>query len=348
MKILFSGGGTLGSVTPLLAMKESIEEEFDDVEFVWVGTPNGPEEGLVSREDIRFYSISSGKLRRYLSLKNFTDFFKFIIGLFQSFNILRKEKPDICITTGGFVSVPVHMIAWVLDIKSWVHQQDVQPGLANKIMAKFASKVTTATEKSLKHFSKEKTECIGNPVRKDIYEGSAERARKLFNLERNKPVIFALGGGTGAKEINQLVTDNIEDLASNVQIIHITGPERDDSVAKKLEKQYKDYHAYTFLDEEIKHAYAAADLVVCRAGFGTLTELVALEKPAILIPKKGHQQRNAELFQDSNNIKVYRSDKDFIEVVKRIFKNSYKLEQKNIFPIVKAGKVKDILNKIII
>ena len=316
MKILFSGGGTLGSVTPLMAIKDMLDG--DDFEFSWIGTKDGPEKRLVKQENINFRSISSGKLRRYWSLKNFTDLFRFVFGLFQSFLILRQEKPDVCITTGGYVSVPVHIAAWILGIKSWVHQQDVQPGWANRIMAKFATKVTTATQDSIKYFPKDKTECIGNPVRKEIYSGSKDRAREVFNLREDRPVIFVVGGGTGAREINNLIGENIEGLVDLAQIIHITGPERDDSKAKKLEQEYQDYHTYKFLDEEMKHVYAVADLVICRAGFGTLTELVALKKPAILVPKEGHQEKNADYFKGIEGVKL--SSNNLNKKVKKLIK----------------------------
>lgn len=295
-KILFSGGGTLGSTTPLLAIQEKLDHSKHD--FIWIGTRFGPEEKLIEDKQIKFYQIFSGKIRRYFSVKNLIDPFKALIGLFQSMYILIREKPDVCISAGGFISVPVHLSAWLLNIPTWVHQQDVQPGLSNKIMAKFANKVTVALEESQKHFSNPNTECIGNPVREGVFQGREEGAKRLLNLQLDKPVIMALGGGTGAEEVNELILGSIEDL-DGFEIIHITGPMRDSREAKKIEENYSNYHSEEFLGGNMKHAYSAADFVVCRAGFSTLSELTALNIPAVLVPKEGHQQLNAKVFSDS-------------------------------------------------
>ena len=173
MKILFSGGGTLGPVTPLLAIQEMIKKEHD-AKFVWVGTKKGPEKALVQKEGIGFLSIYSGKLRRYLSFYNVIDIFKILIGFFQSLKIMWKEDPDLCISAGGYISVPVHWAAWLSGTSTWVHQQDVAIGLANRLMAPFAKIVTTALEENASGFSKKKTVWLGNPVRQEILRGKKE------------------------------------------------------------------------------------------------------------------------------------------------------------------------------
>jgi len=182
MKILFSGGGTLGPVTPLLGIYEAVKTKYPQAEFVFVGTKNGPERQLVEKYNIKFITISSGKWRRYFSGWNFFDWFKILFACLQSSVLLLKEKPSIVITAGGFVSVPVHLAAWLHGIPSWVHQQDTRVGLANKIMARFATQITVALKDSIKFFSSKKTVWLGNPVRADIYLGSLENARNVFNL----------------------------------------------------------------------------------------------------------------------------------------------------------------------
>lgn len=339
MKVLFSGGGTLGSVSPLIAIQEAVQDGSD---FIWIGTRFGPEKNIIEEGDIRFYQIFSGKIRRYFSFKNFLDPFKVIIGLIQSLYILSKEKPDVCVTAGSFVSIPVHLAAWILGVPTWVHQQDVKPGLSNKIMARFADKVTVSLEDSVKNFSSS-TECIGNPVREEIYQGREERAKDIFNIESEKPVIFALGGGTGAEEINDLILGSLNSL-DDFEIIHIVGPKRDSKKAFQTEQQYKNYHVFEFLGDEIKHAYKIADIVVCRAGFSTLTELSALEIPAILVPKEGHQEKNAEVFCQSDNF-LDLKEKDFKKSIEKLLSGD-KFENKKTLKITKRDKIKEILNEL--
>ncbi len=288
MKILFSGGGTLGPVTPLLALYENLKDQSEH-EFLWVGTKNGPEKKLVDHEGIRFFILPESKLRRYFSLQTFTDIFLFLGAFFQSIVLLKKEKPDVCISAGGYVSVPIHWAAILLGIPTWIHQQDVVVGLANRLMSAGATLITLALEKTVSKFPKEKTQLLGNPVRPSIFLGSREEAFRVFSLDPHLPVIFATGGGTGSEKINVLVAQLAFELSDQVQIIHLTGKER-----KTLEPTMplSHYHTYEFLDDTMALAYAAADIVISRGGFGTLSELSALSKAAIVIPKTGHQEEN--------------------------------------------------------
>ncbi len=191
MKILFSGGGTLGPVTPLLALHETINV-MEPLEFVWVGTKNGPEKVLVKKSGIRFLTLPSSKLRRYFSLQTFVDIFVFVQAFVQAIFLLRREKPQVCIYAGGYVSVPLHCAAWILGIPTWVHQQDVEVGLANRLMAPMATLITVALETSVAHFSKKKTRMLGNPVRPSIFLGNKNRALQKFGLEPHLPVLLPL------------------------------------------------------------------------------------------------------------------------------------------------------------
>jgi UDP-N-acetylglucosamine--N-acetylmuramyl-(pentapeptide) pyrophosphoryl-undecaprenol N-acetylglucosamine transferase len=302
MKILFSGGGTLGPVTPLLAIKESIDEEHANARYIWVGTKNGPEQSFLEQSEVPFYAISSGKLRRYVSFWNVVDLFKIATGFVQSYVLLRQEKPDVCVSAGGFVSVPVHWAAYLLGIPTWVHQQDVRVGLANRLMAPMATKITTVLESHVDLFGKKRSSWLGNPIREEILSGSKKEAKKLFDLDDKLPVVFATGGGTGSLRVNQMVVDSLESLKGKAQIIHLTGKSRSQDLAKNAEKHFENYHVYTFFADEMKHAYAAADVVVSRGGFGTLSELAALEKPSILVPKTGHQDENVFFLSDNNAV----------------------------------------------
>ncbi len=291
MKILYSGGGTLGPVTPLIAIHDALKRE-EDYKAVWIGTQDGPEDKLVRGVGIRFYTIPSGKLRRYFSLKNISDLNRIFNGFFHSFIILWRENPDVCVSTGGFVSVPVHLAAWFLGIPTWIHQQDVRVGLANKLMAPMAKQITTVMRESVASFPRRKTVQLGNPIRESVMAGSTEEARKLFGIANDLPVVLAVGGGTGAEAINVRVDEAISHLDGVANMIHVTGRTRDQSRAKRASELFATYHAFPLLTDELPHAYALADVIVCRGGFGTMTELAALHKAMIVIPKAGHQQDN--------------------------------------------------------
>lgn len=304
MKILLSGGGTLGSVTPLIAIVEALESRSSPTqkfEFYWLGTRRGTEKELVKKYNIKFKPIFSGKLRRYFSLLNFIDPILIVFGFFQSLIVLNRFKPDIVLSAGSYVSVPVVWAASLLGNPILIHQQDIETGLANKLMARFAKKITVTFEQSLKEFPADKIIWTGNPVRADIFRGDKERAIIKFNLEKDLPAILIMGGGTGAKTLNDLVSKIIPELAGFCQIIHLTGRDKSVNIKWIDEKNRNRYHQYEFLTDDLRDAYAVSQIVVSRAGLGTLTELANLEKPTILIPlPETHQEINANYFKDKN------------------------------------------------
>ena len=307
MKVLLSGGYTLGPVTPLLAIRETIQEKYPEAEFVWVGTKTGPEKKLLEEINIKFIPITAGKFRRYLSLVNIFDIIRVVIGFFQSLKILWQENPDMCISAGGFVSVPVHLAAWIFGIPTWIHQQDIRIGLSNRIMAPLSRVVTTSVEKNVKKFSQRKTLWLGNPVRQDILQGNKKKAQEIFHLKSDLPVVFATGGGTGSAKVNQMIVESMQHLSGFVQIIHLSGKERPQELVERAKKHFPDYQVYQFFTEEMKQAYAIADIVVSRGGFGTLSEIAALGKVAIIIPKPGHQEDNVE-FLEKNKAAIFVSE----------------------------------------
>lgn len=298
----------MGSVSPLLALAEVFHEVRGAAvdTFFWIGTLQGPERHVVELEQIPFQGISSAKLRRYASFANFIDVFRFVRGYQEARNILKHFKPDIVLTAGGYVSVPVARAAHQLKIPYFVHQQDILPGLANRIMAKHATRITIAFPGSLEHFPKAKTILTGNPVRQAVLHGSKTKAREIFGFHDRVPVILCMGGGTGAVALNQFIVQSLVSLTQRYQILHLTG------VAKEIPFEQLPvlppfqrirYKQYSFLEEDMKHAYALADLIICRAGISTATELVYLGKPAIIIPIPGsHQVANAEWFYKQNAI----------------------------------------------
>lgn len=289
MKILFSGGGTLGPVTPLLAVIEELRAQKVVAEIFWIGTAGGVELPLLRSYGVTTFIIPAGKLRRYFSWLNFVDGINILRGLVSAYGLLKKIKPNIVVTTGGFVSVPVHYAAALQGIPQIVHQQDVEIGLANRLMSWVATKITVSIEAQTKLFAARKVEWIGNPVRRSVLEVEREAAQKLFKLDPALPTVFVFGGGTGSEIINVATEEMAEEASGQFQIIHVTGTRQP---GKDL--RYPQYHPYPFFVREMGSAYAAADLVVGRAGFSTISELAAWGKPAILIPKHAtHQEKNA-------------------------------------------------------
>ena len=340
-KIILTGGGTGGSVTPLLALAD----KFDKNNLLWIGTENGLEKNMIESEGIRFISIKSGKLRRYFDWKNFSDLFLIIFGFFQSFTILLKIKPGLVMTAGSFVSVPVVWAAWILRIPVLIHQQDVRPGLANKLMAPFARIITVTFEKSLGDYGK-KAVWTGNPARRSLeIPRNKKQETSHFDLNDDIPTILILGGGTGSMAINKLVEESLDELTKFCQIIHVAGRGKMPSVKNE------NYKAFEFLGtEQMAEAYAVSDIVISRAGMGTLTELSHLGKPAIIIPMPdSHQEDNASIFKEKEAA-VILGQKDlksdvFLQEVGNLLNNDGMKEKlsQNIKKVIKSGADETIL-----
>jgi len=303
MRIVLSGGGTGGSVMPLLAVAEEIKKQEPSAEFLFVGTRKGvPEKELVQNVGMTYRAIFSGKLRRYFSLKNLVDPFLILFGFFQSVFLILKFRPQAILSAGGFVAVPLSLAGWLLGVPIFIHQQDIVPGLANRIIVPLARRITVSFSVSMENFEKKKTVLTGNPVRPEIFQGKKEEAVKIFGLEENVPVLLVKGGSTGAKDLNELIFKIIPQLTNFCQIIHLTGPGKM-IIGEKADQTR--HHQAEFLIKEMADVYQVADLVVCRAGLGTLTELSILRKPIILVPiPDSHQEVNAEYFQKEADVIV--------------------------------------------
>lgn len=354
-KLILTGGGTMGSVTPLLAVAEEIKKQIPDAEFLWLGTKSGPEKKMMEKADIAFKTIPSGKLRRYFSGWNFIDPFFILAGFLKSLWIILKFKPRIILSAGGFVGVPVIWAGWLLRVPSLVHQQDVRPGLANKLTAWFAKIVTVAFSDSLKYFPK--ATVTGNPVRQEIFLGQKEKAIDFFKLEKDLPTLLVLGGGTGALELNKIVVRAAPELLKFCQVLHVTGGRFDELTkfeAEALQKENLRYHVFDFLIEPLKDAYAVSDLVISRAGMGTLTELAALGKPTILVPiPKSHQEDNAYYFKRNNAVFLLEqknlTSEILTETVRELINNKIELENlsRNIKNVLKSGAAEAIIKKVL-
>ena len=252
---------------------------------------------FVEEEKIPFYTITTARFPRYVSIEWMLLPFRFVAACLQACGILLRERPNLIASAGGYTSVPVVLMAWFFGIPSWIHQSDVIPVMTNRILAPFATVITVAWNQTHFAFSKSKTHVIGNPVRSSVLHGSSDRAKKLFAMDASKPTVLVFGGGGGARWLNHLMKDIWQELSLVANVIHVTGKGKGDEHATSLKHHY---HVAEYLTDDMKDALALADLVVCRAGTGTITELAALKKAAILIPLPHHtQQANAEVVKDA-------------------------------------------------
>jgi UDP-N-acetylglucosamine--N-acetylmuramyl-(pentapeptide) pyrophosphoryl-undecaprenol N-acetylglucosamine transferase len=279
------------------------------LKLLYIGSRGGMEKAMVAKINVPYKGIFCGKLRRYFSLRNFFDFFKTPIGIIQAFFILLMFKPNVVFCKGGYVSFPVSFGAWLARKKVILHESDLVPGLANRLSAKFASKILVSFDETQKYFHKKDVINTGNPVRKWLNTGNSEEAKKITNLTGSLPVILFMGGSQGADFINNLVWKNLKKLTAEFQIIHICGAKK--AMAVKEDR----YFCTEFAGEELKHYYALADLVVSRAGANTLAEIEYIKKPSILIPiglnaSRGDQIGNANVFTQNHPAKIHH-EKDF-------------------------------------
>lgn len=348
MRIILCGGGTIGSVSPLIAIYEEIKKQQPNAEFLWLATRKGPEEKLIANYQIPLKRIVSAKLRRYFNFKNFFIPFLIIIAFFQALWLIFQFKPQAVVSAGGFVAVPVTWAAWLLRRPTLIHQQDVRPGLANKLMAPFADIITITFKKSLNNFPAQKTHLVGNPVRADILNGGREEGYKFFKFDSNLPTILIMGGGTGALNLNNLVLASLPELVSFCQVIHLTGG-RLDKIA-----EHSRYRSFDFLTDQLKNAYAITDLVISRAGLSALSELAVLQKPAIIIPIPGsHQEENAIEFFRNNAVAVLKevdlTPENFTLAVKQLLFDKAELGKlsRNIGKIMPVDAAQKIVEMII-
>ncbi len=286
MRIVCAGGGTLGPVTPLLAVVDALRRQDPSLEVVWFGTSNGPERALVEFAGIIFYTLPAGKWRRYWSWHNITDTFLIVAGFFKALVWFIFHKTEAVLTAGAYVAVPVGLAAWVARVPLCIHQQDVRPSLTNIILRKLASVITVTFFESCKYFPQGVV--TGNPVRPEfLHPLSQLQAREQLGLQVNRPVVLIMGGGTGAEFLNNLVASSLGELLSQAQVLHLTGR------GKFAAPQHTGYHPLPFTTKTLP-LLVAADVVITRAGMGTLTELATLGKCAIVIPMpQSHQEANA-------------------------------------------------------
>ena len=279
LSIVFTGGGTAGHVTPNLALINAFKEDGWSIDYV--GSANGIEKQMIEAIGVPFHAVSSGKLRRYFSLKNILDPFKIIAGVMQSFCLFHKLKPDVVFSKGGFVAFPVVVGAWLNRIPIIAHESDMSPGLANRLSFPFVNKICLTFDAAKKHFKNQnKIEVTGTPIRQQLFNGSRMKGLELCGFNDEKPCILVIGGSLGAGSINLSVRAALSELTKKFQVIHICGKGKVDNLLKGLSS----YCQFDYVNEELADLFAAATIIISRAGANSLYEILALGKPHVLIP----------------------------------------------------------------
>lgn len=329
MKILFTGGGTVGHISPIIAITREVKKiyqkrdiaklpispkgEREKLYFYYLGPEDEFAKALLSKEEIKTKTILTGKIRRYLGWKSFFSnlidvLFKIPLGILQAFFYLFWLSPDLIFSKGGYGSIPAVISGWILRVPIFLHESDIVPGLSNRFLSRFASEIFVSFP-GTKYLSPQKMILVGNPIRTEIMEGKREEAKKLFQLAGRKPVILILGGSQGSQRINDRIIEILPDLLKSFEVLHQCGKKNFKQVQAEAklvvaEDLRRYYHLFSFLkEEELKQAYAVADLIVSRAGSGTIFEIAGVGKPAILIPleeaAQNHQLKNAYFYAKS-------------------------------------------------
>jgi len=305
MKIVLTGGGTGGHLFPLVAVADFLKNKYSDqnIEFVFYGPRGKMERNIMTKHNIKQRKIASGKLRRYFSWRYLVDAIKFPLGLLQSMFYLLIDMPDVVFAKGGYASVPVVLIAWLYRIPILIHESDAQPGMANQFIANFAKKIAVSFERAKIHLPASKVIVTGTPVSERVLNGDAKEGMRILGMKKVvKPVVLILGGSQGARFINRQILKMLKPLVKEFQVIHQTGRNNYEEVVREAQRKgfklgASDYYPVAFINEEIKHFFALADVVISRAGSTSISEIAANGKPAILVPithsANNHQRLNA-------------------------------------------------------
>ncbi|AYV70682.1 undecaprenyldiphospho-muramoylpentapeptide beta-N-acetylglucosaminyltransferase [Bacillus sp. PK3-056] len=344
-KIVFTGGGSAGHVTPNIAIINELNKQYWDISYI--GSKAGIEKDLIAKIDIPYYSISSGKLRRYLSKENIKDIFKVMKGCYDARKILKKIKPNVVFSKGGFVSVPVVIAARQLKIPVILHESDLTPGLANKLSVRFASKIFTSFEETLHYLPKEKSKAIGSPIRKEILTGSASKGKFFLGFTSHKPILTIMGGSLGAKKINEIVRDNLDTLLQSYQIVHLCGKGN----LSEDHAGINGYKQFEYVYNELADILAATEFVITRGGSNSIFEFLALKIPMLIIPltkqqSRGDQILNGKVFTENGYSYMIEEEaltkEHFLHTLKQMQENKQGMAEK-----MEKNKSKNALEEII-
>lgn len=326
-KIVLTGGGSAGHVTPNIALIPALIKS--GFEIYYIGSYNGIEKKLIEDYNIPYYGIATGKLRRYFDPKNFSDPFRVLKGFAEATSLLRRLKPDIVFSKGGYVSVPVVRAARALRIPYIVHESDMTPGLANKLSMTGARKICCNFPETMRLLPADRAVLTGTPIREELSQGSREEGKKLCGFTDDKPVLMVIGGSLGAQSVNETVRYALPRLLPNFNIVHICGKEKMDN----LKLSVPGYKQFEYVKTELKDIFAMADIVVSRAGANSICELLALKKPNILIPlstrsSRGDQMLNARSFEQQGfSVVIDNDDLDediLVETIEELFNDREK------------------------
>ena len=315
-KILLTGGGTAGHVTPNLALLPYLKEE--GYEIVYIGSEKGIERSLIEAEGIPYYSISTGKLRRYLSKENIKDMFRVVKGIAEAKKLIKKLKPDLVFSKGGFVAVPVVLGAKSNKVPVIIHESDITPGLANKIAMPSARVVCSTFPETLQYVPKGKGVHTGTPIRKELFEGDRNKGLAACKFTGEKPVLLMMGGSLGAVKLNNCLREILPELTKTFDVIHLCGKGNLDAHLRNQEG----YMQFEYVSDGLNDLLAAADLIVSRAGSNSISEFLALKKPHLLIPlsaraSRGDQILNAASFEKQGFARVLDEDEMTAESMKK-------------------------------
>jgi len=340
-KIVLTGGGTAGHVTPNIALLPSLKEA--GYEITYMGSYDGIEKKLIADFDIPYVGISTGKFRRYLDIKNFTDPFRVIKGFGEAKKFLKTYRPDVVFSKGGFVSVPVVRAAAALKIPCIIHESDMTPGLANKLCIPVARNVCCNFPETLDYLPKEKAVLTGSPIRKELSQGNKLAGLDMCGFSANKPVIMVIGGSLGAANVNKAVREALPKLLDDFQVVHLCGKGKMDNLLLNT----PGYKQFEYIKDELKDLFAMADVVISRAGANAICELLALKKPNILIPlpaasSRGDQLLNAKSFE-SQGFSVVLNEEDLTtDMLVGEVKKLYESRQSYIEKMAGSGQMDSI------
>ena len=321
-RIILTGGGTAGHVTPNIALLPRLKELGYDIQYI--GSYTGIEKELIEPFGIPYHGISSGKLRRYFSVQNFTDPFRVLKGFREAHKLIRQLKPDVIFSKGGFVSVPVVLAGKRCKVPVIIHESDMTPGLANKIAIPSAAKVCCNFPETLKSLPEGKAVLTGSPIRQELLSGNKIAAMDMCHFTSDKPVILVIGGSLGAVAVNNAVREALPELLKDFQIIHLCGKGKMDESLKDVEG----YCQFEYIKNELRNLFALADIVISRAGANAICELLALHKPNLLIPlsanaSRGDQIHNARSFERQGFSLVLEEEQLTKETLLAAVKNLY-------------------------
>ena len=303
MRIILTGGGTAGHITPNIALIPELKK--DGFEIDYIGTKDGMERYLIEPLGIPYHPVHAGKLRRYLDFKNLTDLFRITRGFLEALAIIAKTRPDVVFSKGGFVTSPVVWASWIHRIPVVIHESDITPGLANRLAIPFASKICYTFPETKKYLPLTKGVFTGLPVRESLLQGDPATGRRLCGFTGDKPTLMVIGGSQGSEILNKAIRDLLGEINRKYDLCHICGKNGVDPSLNGI----SGYKQFDYVNEELLHLMAMADLVISRAGATTLFELLALKKPHLLIPlskqaSRGDQILNARSFEKQGFSKI--------------------------------------------